>query len=89
MPDAPPENTFKKVDENRHDNGEEQKVILLSVFSDKQLHAVIDAYQSNPELPKTIFATVTEASQEFKVKDLLAELKLELAQIQAAKKKKA
>lgn len=81
------ENTFEKIDAARHDNEGDQKVILLSGFSDKQLHDVIDAYRSNKKLPKTIFATVTEQSKEFKVKELLEELKLELAQIQAAKKK--
>ncbi len=80
-------NTFLPVDSNHSDNGKETKIILLSGFSDKELHAVIDAYRLNKTMPKAIFATVTEMSENFKVKDLLAELELEKKQIEAAASK--
>ncbi len=76
MADSPtPENTFASVDRDNHQNGKATKIILLSGFSDKELHDVIDAYRLNPQMPKAIFATVTEMSENFKVKDLLARLK--------------
>jgi len=85
MPDpASNQNTFLPVDAENHDGAKDTKIILLSGFSDKELHAVIDAYRLNKQMPKAIFATVTELSENFKVKDLLAELELEKKQIEAA-----
>ncbi len=86
MPDPVPatENTFLSVEKDNHANGKVTKIILLSGFSDKELHDVIDAYRLNKEMPKAIFATVTDLSENFKVKDLLAELELEKKQIDAA-----
>ncbi len=78
------QNTFLPVDAERHANGKDTKIILLSGFSDQELHAVIDAYRLNRQMPKAIFACVTESSENFKVKDLLAELELEKKQIEAA-----
>ena len=46
------------------------------MFSDEQLHNFIDNYKKT-KLPKAIFATVTETSKEFKIKNLLRELKKE------------
>ncbi|GEM_PF-2225469 len=90
MPDpvaSPNQNTFLPVDQGNHANGKDTKIILLSGFSDKELHAVIDAYRLNKAMPKAIFATVTEMSENFKVKDLLAELKRERDEIEAARSK--
>ncbi|MEK6835409.1 MAG: DUF3783 domain-containing protein [Nanoarchaeota archaeon] len=55
---------------------EKHKVIILNGFSDSQLNSFIDFYKKS-NLPKAIFATVTKISKEFKVKDLLKELKKE------------
>lgn len=84
----PAENTFLPIAVNDHVGGKSTKIILLSGFSDSELHAVIDAYRLNKQMPKAIFATVTEMSENFKVKDLLAELELEKKQIDAAALKK-
>ncbi|MBI2445767.1 DUF3783 domain-containing protein [Candidatus Micrarchaeota archaeon] len=84
MPAPASENTFASVDRANHANGKSTKIILLSGFSDQELHAVIDAYRINKQMPTAIFATVTAASENFKVKDLLAELELEKKQIEAA-----
>ncbi len=81
-------NTFLPIDPDRHDGTTETKIILLSGFSDKELHAVIDAYRLNKAMPAAIFATVTELSENFKVKDLLVELELEKKQIEAAQELK-
>ncbi len=88
----PSENTFLPIAANDHVGGKTTKIILLSGFSDKELHDVIDAYRLNKAMPNAIFATVTEMSENFKVKDLLTELELEKRQIEAAaalKKKEA
>ncbi len=87
MPD--PANTFVPVSEESHDGDQDVKIILLSGFSDRQLHDLIDAYRKNQKFPKAIFATVTDQSKEFKLKDLLTELKLESEQIAKAQEKKA
>jgi hypothetical protein len=84
MPAPASENTFVSVDKTNRANGKATKIILLSGFSDLELHAVVDAYRLNKQMPKAIFATVTEMSENFKVKDLLAELELEKKQIDAA-----
>ena len=83
-PSAEAQNTFLPVHADQPDGGKDTKIILLSGFSDSELHAVIDAYRLNPALPKAIFATVTETSENFTVKALLAELELEKKQIDAA-----
>lgn len=88
MPDSVAENTFVPVTPDNHANGKDSKIILLSGFSDKELHAVIDAYRLNKAMPKAIFAAVTEQSENFKVKDLMVELALEKKQIDAAALKK-
>jgi len=85
MPDVLAENTFVAVNRDNHANGNATKIILLSGFSDQELHAVIDAYRLNKAMPKAIFATVTELSQEFKVKDLLSELMRERDEIEKAR----
>ena len=83
MPD--PQNTFEHLNPEGSDGEKRTKIILLSGFSDKQLHDLIDAYRSDKKFPKAIFATVTEQSLKFRVADLLAELELEKKQIDAAK----
>ncbi|MDP2717759.1 MAG: DUF3783 domain-containing protein [Candidatus Micrarchaeota archaeon] len=98
MPDATPadspdagapdaENTFSKLesDASGHEN---DKIVLVSGFSGEELHALIDAYRQNRQLPKAIFATVTDASKDFKVRDLLAELVRERDGIAAARPEK-
>ena len=55
---------------------DKNKAIILSGFSDKQLHDFINFYKLS-KLPKAIFASVTKHSKECKVKDLLRELKKE------------
>ena len=63
--------------EIKHSNKEEKhKVIILNGFSDRQLNNFINLYKNN-KLPETIFAIVTKTSKNFKVKDLLRELKKE------------
>jgi len=52
------------------------KIIILSGFSDKQIHELINNYKSS-KLPKAIFATITKHNKNFKLKDLLRELKRE------------
>ena len=86
MPD--PANTFLPVSSESPDGEEDVKIILLSGFSDKQLHDLIDAYRKNPNFPKAIFATVTDSSKEFKLKDLLSELKTEAEQLNRTREKK-
>ena len=81
-------NTFLPVDPDNHDGELKTKIVLLSGFSDKQLHDIIDAYKSNKLLPKAIFATVTDQSNGFVLKDLLAELRLEAETINSAQKPK-
>ncbi len=65
---------FRQIKKNNKE--EKNKVIILSGFSDEQLHNFIDNYKKT-KLPKAIFATVTETSKEFKIKNLLRELKKE------------
>ncbi len=65
---------FKEIKNSKKE--EKNKIVILNGFSDAQLHRFIEMYKSS-KLPKTIFATVTEKSKEFKLKYLLKELKKE------------
>ena len=65
---------FREIKDSKKE--EKHKVIILSGFSDKQIHDFIEFYKLSKS-PKAIFATVTEHSKEFKLKDLLRELKKE------------
>ncbi|MEK6834857.1 MAG: DUF3783 domain-containing protein [Nanoarchaeota archaeon] len=65
---------FRQIKSNKKED--KVKVVILSGFSDSQLHNLINNYKKN-NLPKAIFATVTKTSKEFKIKDLLKELKKE------------
>ncbi|MEK6862631.1 MAG: DUF3783 domain-containing protein [Nanoarchaeota archaeon] len=65
---------FREIKQSNKE--EKYKVIILAGFSDKQVHSLINLYKKN-KLPKTIFATVTNKSKEFKLKTLLKELKRE------------
>ncbi len=64
---------FKEIKSNK---GEKEKIVILSGFSDQELHNFIDFYKLG-NLPKAIFATVTKNNKEFKIKDLIKELKKE------------
>lgn len=65
---------FKEIKKSKKEN--KDKVIILEGFSDEQLHNLIDIYKKN-KLPKCIFASITNRSREFKLKDLINELKKE------------
>ena len=65
---------FREIKNNK--NEDKDKIIILSGYSDKQLHDFINAYKKI-KLPKTIFATITKHNKDFKLKDLLKELKKE------------
>lgn len=65
---------FRQIKNNKKED--KVKVVILSGFSDSQLHNLINNYKKN-NLPKAIFATVTKTSKEFKIKDLIKELKKE------------
>ena len=53
------------------------KTIILNDFTDKEINEFINHYKKNPNLPKSIFALVTETTKEMKVKDILKELEEE------------
>lgn len=74
---------FRKIKSSNKE--EKHKAIILSGFSDKQLNKFINNYKKN-NLPKAIFATVTKTSKEFKIKDLLKELKKEKRMLKKYKK---
>ena len=65
---------FREIKKNNKE--EKHKVIILSGFSDEQLNNFINIYKKN-KLPEATFATVTKTSKEFKIKDLVKELKKE------------
>ncbi len=50
------------------------KAILLSGFTDKEIMELLKCYKANKNLPRTIFASVTETSLKWKVEDWLKEL---------------
>jgi len=52
----------------------EPKIVLLSGFSDKEIHMVINHYRIHPALPKPIFAMATPFNKEWKLKRLIREL---------------
>ena len=64
---------FKEIKNNK---GEKEKIIILSGFSDEELHNFIDFYKLG-NLPKPIFASVTKNNKEFKLGNLINELKKE------------
>ena len=69
-----PKTDFRQIKNNKKE--EKHKIIILSGYSDEQLHDFINNYKKN-KLPKAIFATITKHNKNFKLKDLLKELKKE------------
>lgn len=65
---------FREIKNSKKE--EKVKIIILSGYSDEQLHKFIEMYKLS-KLPKAIFAAVTNKSKEFKLKYLLKELKKE------------
>jgi len=65
---------FREIKKSKKE--EKHKIIILSGYSDEQLHNFIEMYKLS-KLPKAIFAGVTNKSKEFKLKHLLKELKKE------------
>ena len=69
-----PKTDFRQIKNNKKE--EKHKIIILSGYSDEQLHDLINTYKKN-KLPKAIFAAITKHNKNFKLKDLLKELKKE------------
>ena len=65
---------FRQIKNSKKE--EKEKIIILSGYSDEQLHDFINNYKKN-KLPKAIFAAITKHNKNFKLKDLLKELKKE------------
>ncbi len=64
----------------------DKKIIIVNGFTEEELKEFLSWYRKNENLPKSIFAVVTQHSIEWKLGDLLKELIREDEEMKKLKK---